>query len=255
MRYLPLKRSETENRIFVRGKAPSGGARTENMPSEEMREAVFGTPSGSTYYSVFRNEIDKKNGGSGSERAAILRSAAAVTLSLSVLLATAFIAVTVIKDSSVKSRFRNTILGISGMSGSDGGDGEDGSGMEPEAIPRVENSESPALSGSSDTNYYSESQVRLIASTGMLLSQVSDMSSRIYGIPRGVTIEQITADGIIDTDGLNKDDIITHINGIRIFTVDDMFSLMQDAVKKNNSVCFKIYRNGATFSTRCECSD
>ena len=251
-----MKRSATENRIFTHRKETVSGIKSENISAEESHEAVFGTLSGSTYYSVFRNEIDKKNGENRAKRTAMFRNAAAITLSLSTLFATAFIAVAVIKDSSFKSRFKNTRLGVSGISNSDSIEAEPESAAAPSATYGTGNSDSPSPNGNTNSNYYTESQIRLIASTGMLLSQVSDMSSRIYGIPRGVTVEQNTEDGIIiNTNGLYKDDIITHINGIRIFTVDDMFSLLQDAVSQNSVVYFNVYRNGESFSAQCECSE
>lgn len=253
-----MKRPITENRIFMHRSETAGSTQRQNIPAKEEHEAVFGTLSGSTYYSVFRSEIDKKNSASGTEHTAILKRAAAIALSISALFVISFIAVSVIKDTSFKNHFENTILGIPGISNSNSTEKDFESASAPSVIsPSEAGSSENSVSGSgSDTHYYTESQIRLIASTGMLLSQVSDMSSRIYGVPRGVTVEQNSEDGIIiETDGIYKDDIITHINGIRIFTVDDMFSLLQDAVGQGRVVRFDIYRNGETFSAQCECTD
>ena len=229
-----MKRPITENRIFLHRSETAGSTQRQNIPAKEEHEAVFGTLSGSTYYSVFRSEIDKKNSASGTEHTAILKRAAAIALSLSAL------------------------FGIPGISNSNSTEKDFESASAPSVISSSEDgsSENSVPGSGSDTHYYTESQIRLIASTGMLLSQVSDMSSRIYGVPRGVTVEQNSEDGIIiETDGIYKDDIITHINGIRIFTVDDMFSLLQDAIGQGRVVRFDIYRNGETFSAQCECTD
>lgn len=62
---------------------------------------------------------------------------------------------------------------------------------------------------------------------GVYLENISDSMSKLYGIPRGIYVTQVVDDGPADDAGLKEKSIITHFDGVRILSTDELSELMK----------------------------
>jgi len=76
---------------------------------------------------------------------------------------------------------------------------------------------------------------------GITAVAVDEIASRNYGIPMGLMIQEIEAESDIAQKGVQSRDIITHINGSRIYTFDELRKEL-DTHKVGDSVTLTIYR-------------
>ena len=63
---------------------------------------------------------------------------------------------------------------------------------------------------------------------GITYTEIASIQSAILGYPCGLYIQTITADSGLNGKGLNKGDIITHVNGIKITNDDIVLDVIED---------------------------
>ena len=74
-------------------------------------------------------------------------------------------------------------------------------------------------------------------------SPISEDEAEYYGIPQGVLVVQITRGSSASNAGLRRGDIITHYNGTKVETVDDINNLKGSA-RAGTEVTLTVYRDG-----------
>ncbi len=78
-------------------------------------------------------------------------------------------------------------------------------------------------------------------------SAISQDEAEYYGIPQGVLVVQITRGSSAANAGLRRGDIITHYNGTKVETVDDINNLKGSA-RAGTEVTLTVYRDGDSAS-------
>ncbi len=74
-------------------------------------------------------------------------------------------------------------------------------------------------------------------------SAISESEAEYYGIPQGVLVVQINRDSSASAAGLRRGDIITHYNGKKVLTVDDINNAKGSA-RAGTEVTITVYRDG-----------
>lgn len=74
-------------------------------------------------------------------------------------------------------------------------------------------------------------------------SAISEDEAEYYGIPQGVLVVQISKGGSASNAGLRRGDIITHYNGQKVETVDDI-NRLKGSARAGTEVTLTVYRDG-----------
>lgn len=74
-------------------------------------------------------------------------------------------------------------------------------------------------------------------------SAISENEAEYYGIPQGVLVVQISKGGSASNAGLRRGDIITHYNGQKVETVDDI-NRLKGSARAGTEVTLTVYRDG-----------
>ncbi len=74
-------------------------------------------------------------------------------------------------------------------------------------------------------------------------TEISDDEAEYYGIPKGVLVVQIDRNSSASSAGLRRGDIITHYNGTKVSTVDDI-NRLKGSARAGTEVTLTIYRDG-----------
>ncbi len=74
-------------------------------------------------------------------------------------------------------------------------------------------------------------------------TEISDDEAKYYGIPKGVLVVQIDRNSSASNAGLRRGDIITHYNGSKVSTVDDI-NRLKGSARAGTEVTLTVYRDG-----------
>lgn len=75
-----------------------------------------------------------------------------------------------------------------------------------------------------------------------------------YGLPEGLYIVEVSEGSDAKTKGILPGDVLTHVNGIKVLTTDDVL-VIRDEHQVGDMLTFTIYRNGKTFQVDVEIYD
>lgn len=91
-----------------------------------------------------------------------------------------------------------------------------------------------------------DGEVRGRPSVGITIGGIPDNASEHYSIPGGVYVSDVTKGSDAEAKGIQVGDIITHVNGQPVSTVDEVGAI-KNQFNVGDSMTFTIWREGETF--------
>ena len=91
-----------------------------------------------------------------------------------------------------------------------------------------------------------DGEVRGRPSVGITIGGIPDNASEYYSIPGGVYVSDVTKGSDAEAKGIQVGDIITHVNGQPVSTVDEVGAI-KNQFNVGDSMTFTIWREGETF--------
>lgn len=91
-----------------------------------------------------------------------------------------------------------------------------------------------------------EGEVRGRPSVGITIGGIPDNASDYYSIPGGVYVSDVTEGSDAEAKGIQIGDIITHVNGQPVSTIDEVGAI-KNQFNVGDSLTFTIWREGETF--------
>lgn len=91
-----------------------------------------------------------------------------------------------------------------------------------------------------------DGEVRGRPSVGITVGGIPDNASEYYSIPGGVYVSDVTKGSDAEAKGIQVGDIITHVNGQPVSTVDEVGAI-KNQFNVGDSMTFTIWREGETF--------
>ena len=89
---------------------------------------------------------------------------------------------------------------------------------------------------------------------GITCGTVPEEAMELYGLPEGLYITDVSEESDAKTKGIRPGDVITHINGIHVYTTQDVLDI-RDQHKIGDFLHFTVYRDGETFEVDVEIYD
>lgn len=89
---------------------------------------------------------------------------------------------------------------------------------------------------------------------GITCGSVPQQAMDEYGLPEGLYITEVSEGSDAKAKGILPGDVLTHINGQKVLTTDDVLSI-RDEHKIGDVLIFTIYRDGETFDVGVEIYD
>lgn len=91
-----------------------------------------------------------------------------------------------------------------------------------------------------------DGEVRGRPSVGITIGGIPDNASDYYSIPGGVYVSDVTEGSDAEAKGIQPGDIITHVNGQPVSTIDEVGAI-KNQFNVGDSLTFTIWREGETF--------
>lgn len=89
---------------------------------------------------------------------------------------------------------------------------------------------------------------------GIVCGSVPAEAIEEYGLPEGLYITEVSEGSDAKAKGIRPGDVLTHINGIKVLTTDDVL-VIRDEHQVGDMLRFTIYRDGKTFEVDVEIYD
>ena len=91
-----------------------------------------------------------------------------------------------------------------------------------------------------------DGEVRGRPSVGITIGSIPDNATEYYSIPGGVYVSDVTEGSDAEAKGIQAGDIITHVNGQPVSTIDEVGAI-KNQFNVGDSLTFTIWREGETF--------
>ena len=86
---------------------------------------------------------------------------------------------------------------------------------------------------------------------GIKIYTVTEQDAQSWNVPQGVMVSQVIAGSPAEKAGLQKDDIITAVNGKKVLTTEEFLPIVQESTI-GETITLSIYRDGKTMDVKVE---